>query len=238
MAQIASGASATVSLAAGSIIKVPAGNFQAVAMLGPGPQRGQMKTLGLSDGIIGPFPGAQDIYLTSMSGLFQYFVLRADYATSGTPVLLTAAEIASPSTALLADTKATYQLDTAPYTRYQSNGTALAQVGSGGSAGSTTFVDVTADRNLLSTDIGKQLNNASASNYAITIRTNAVETGAGNAGWTAGNVFAISRTGTGTISITAGAGVTVNNIGTKVAAQNDTPLVVQMSPVADTWNIL
>lgn len=41
------------------------------------------------------------------------------------PTPLSAAQIAAPSAAMLADLNATYQLDTAPYGRYYSDGTQL-----------------------------------------------------------------------------------------------------------------
>lgn len=48
------------------------------------------------------------------------------------PVLLTAAQIASPPTVLLADTSSTFQLNVAPFTRYYSNGIGLVQIGGTG----------------------------------------------------------------------------------------------------------
>lgn len=50
-------------------------------------------------------------------------------AASATPITLTAAQIASPDAATLANIWATYQLDVSPYTRYRSNGVALVGVG-------------------------------------------------------------------------------------------------------------
>ena len=41
------------------------------------------------------------------------------------PVPVTAAQIAAPSAAMIADLNATYQQDTAPYGRYRSDGTQL-----------------------------------------------------------------------------------------------------------------
>lgn len=49
------------------------------------------------------------------------------------PVDLSAAQIASPTPAMVADLNATYRLNVAPYTRYQSNGNDLVAVGGGGS---------------------------------------------------------------------------------------------------------
>lgn len=48
------------------------------------------------------------------------------------PIALTAAQIASPSAAMLADLNVTYALNVAPYTRYMSNGTDLVGIGAGG----------------------------------------------------------------------------------------------------------
>lgn len=49
-----------------------------------------------------------------------------------TPVDLTAAQIASPTALMIADLNATYRLNVAPYTRYQSDGTTLQAVTAGG----------------------------------------------------------------------------------------------------------
>lgn len=46
-----------------------------------------------------------------------------------TPIDVTAAQIASPPAAMIADLNAVYRLNVAPYTRYQSNGTALVGLG-------------------------------------------------------------------------------------------------------------
>lgn len=58
------------------------------------------------------------------------------------PIQLTAAQIASPTAAILADLNATYQLNVAPYTRYYSDGVAL--VSSAASGGFVTNI-LTAD---------------------------------------------------------------------------------------------
>ncbi len=47
------------------------------------------------------------------------------------PIPLTAAEIASPNAAILADTNAVYMLNVAPYTRWRSTGTALTPMADG-----------------------------------------------------------------------------------------------------------
>lgn len=53
--------------------------------------------------------------------------LRDNNSTVAPPdvTFVTAAQIASPSAAMLASPGITYALDVAPYTRYYSNGTAL-----------------------------------------------------------------------------------------------------------------
>ncbi len=48
------------------------------------------------------------------------------------PTPLSAAQIAAPSAAMLADLNATYQLDSAPYGRYYSDGVQLVPLGSEG----------------------------------------------------------------------------------------------------------
>lgn len=46
-----------------------------------------------------------------------------------TPIDVTAAQIASPPASMVADLNAVYRLNVAPYTRYQSDGTALVGLG-------------------------------------------------------------------------------------------------------------
>lgn len=48
-----------------------------------------------------------------------------------TPVDITAAQLASPTPLMIADLNATYRLNVAPYTRYQSNGEDLVALGGG-----------------------------------------------------------------------------------------------------------
>jgi hypothetical protein len=59
--------------------------------------------------------------------------------TLGDIIFINAASIAAPTAAILGNITATYALDVAPYTRYQSTGTALVAAGGGGGSGS--FVD-------------------------------------------------------------------------------------------------
>lgn len=49
-----------------------------------------------------------------------------------TPVDITAAQVASPTAAMLADLNATYRLSAAPWTRYVSNGQSLVAYGGAG----------------------------------------------------------------------------------------------------------
>lgn len=62
-----------------------------------------------------------------------------------TPIDLTAAQIATPSLEMIADLNATYRLSVAPFTRYQSDGTQIVPLGSGGAGnGTVTSVSVVA----------------------------------------------------------------------------------------------
>lgn len=57
-----------------------------------------------------------------------------------TPIDLTAAQIAAPTAGMLADLNATYRLNVAPYTRYQSDGEFLVPLGrSSGVGDGSTF---------------------------------------------------------------------------------------------------
>ena len=51
------------------------------------------------------------------------------------PTPLTAAQIASPTTEMLADLNATFQLNVAPYTRWRSDGTTLVSLDNSGEGG-------------------------------------------------------------------------------------------------------
>lgn len=80
------------------------------------------------------------------------------------PVLITVAERDAPTAIMLADRGATYQLATAPYTRYQSNGVGLLQLGGVGGGGG----DLLAANNL------SDVSNASAArgNLGVAIGVN------------------------------------------------------------------
>lgn len=70
------------------------------------------------------------IFATLPAGPVPASLLDANFAylASSQIVQITAAQVASPSAAILANLNATYQLNVAPYTRYYSTGTALAAV--------------------------------------------------------------------------------------------------------------
>lgn len=113
--------------------------------------------------------------------------------------------------------------------------------GSTATAGQTTIVQVTADTALTPDHVGKQINNATGTNITLTIKKSTALS-AGLA-WAAGNVIAVSRTGAGTVTLAIDAGATLNNVGPKTVAQNDTPLVLQCVTVdaaggADVFNTL
>jgi len=74
-------------------------------------------------------------------------LMAAGVAVGGLTVL-TAAQIAAPTSDQLANLNATYQLNVSPYTRYQSNGTALVPMGGGTSVAASTIIP----RALLITD--------------------------------------------------------------------------------------
>ena len=76
------------------------------------------------------------------------------------PVDLTAAQIASPSSAMVADLNATYRLNVAPYTRYQSNGTSLVPLTETAADGSNMFGTV-----LQTIPAGAQLQIVGANSY-------------------------------------------------------------------------
>lgn len=59
------------------------------------------------------------------------------------PVPLTAAQIASPTAAMIADVISTYCLNVAPYTRYMSNGTTLVSLAEDASPTDTTMLGYT-----------------------------------------------------------------------------------------------
>lgn len=88
--------------------------------------------------------------------------------------------------------------------------------------------------NLVKADIGTIQQQQSSSNLTLSIDTTA------NSGiaWVAGKSFALGSVGSGTVTLAALSGVTITNVGAKAVVQNDTPLLVQMSPTLDTWLVL
>jgi hypothetical protein len=188
MTQLATGASASVTLAAGDSIKIMRGG-DGLVQVGPGRLSIPPQRVGATDVVIGPFPEQRTVQLTANTALTYYSV------PAGTPsgrIVLTAAEIASPTADQLADTASTYQLNVAPYTRYQSSGTALAPLG--GSIGSSGFLgvkDVTGTTyTVLEADSGYMLRVTNASGCTVTVPVALsashqfgvyIELGAGNA---------------------------------------------------------
>jgi hypothetical protein len=80
-----------------------------------------------------------------------------------TPVNLTAAQIATPTSLMLVDLDATYRLESAPYTRYMSNGTALV------SRDNSTQVQSVTLRAPLPADVEAIVEAVTPSNVALTI---------------------------------------------------------------------
>lgn len=83
--------------------------------------------------------------------------------------------------------------------------------------GVVTYVDVTASRALLATDIGKVLRNTTAGSLTITLAAVGV----------AGNVFATKHSGAGTLLVVTGGGVTaVDTLGLAAAQATDAGAVL------------
>lgn len=103
----------------------------------------------------------------------------------------------------------------------------------GRTSGPLAYVPVIASRDLALADIRNPLVNATGSNFVLTIQIIA------NAGFKVGDVFAVQRTSTGTLTIAAGSGVTVNDPTAQVAAMvaNGPPVGFQMVS-ANVWNAL
>lgn len=126
MAQINSGASATVSLPAGSFIDIDGAAATGVAVLGP-PGR-DTYPIGPSDLRIGPFPADRTVYLTSQDGTILYSVGQPA-GSPGAVVPISAADVSSPTRRMLADRSAVYQLSVSPFTQFRSDGSQLQPVG-------------------------------------------------------------------------------------------------------------
>jgi hypothetical protein len=126
----------------------------------------------------------------------------------GSPVFatmtpLSAAQIASPSAGILANLQTTYYLNVAPYTRYQSDGSALVEIGAGGGGSGTvtaTGGDLTSNALVLgagTTDSKVVAGITSDGTSKITL---------GVAGTSVGSVdFKNATSGTGTLQPPAGA---------------------------------
>ena len=141
MATITSGNSATVQLAAGdsvlvtttpnvegSTITTVAGQANAAPGVVLSPYAARFGPPAMSR-TIGPFGTDSTVVIASTLGTVTYTVTIGN---GGSVTILTAGQIASPTADQLANTVGTYQLNVTPYTRYQSNGTALVPMGGGG----------------------------------------------------------------------------------------------------------
>lgn len=89
-------------------------------------------------------------------------------------------------------------------------------------------------KTLGASDIGKLLQEQSTTAHTLSIDTTA------NSGiaWVAGKFFFLGSVNTGAVTLTALTGVTIVNTGTKTVVQDDTPLVLQMSPTTNRWLVL
>lgn len=88
--------------------------------------------------------------------------------------------------------------------------TVIAALATKATVGVVTYVDVTASRALLATDIGKVLRNTTAGSLTITL---AASIGV------VGNVFATKHSGAGTLLVATGGGITAVDAGGLAAAQ-------------------
>src|ERR1700749_2092544 len=89
------------------------------------------ETVTLVDPVTGAPVGIQNPNANGFDGLWS-------------PVDLTAAQIAAPTAAMIADINSTYRLNVAPYTRYQSDGTRLVALGAS-TAALTTLSQMASD---------------------------------------------------------------------------------------------
>lgn len=111
--------------------------------------------------------------------------------------------------------------------------TVIAALATKATAGLVTTVALTT-HTLVAADIGTLQQQQGVSALTLSIDT------AANSGitWVAGKVFAVGSVNTGAVALAALAGVTIVNIGAKAVVQDDTPLVVQMSPTVNRWLVL
>lgn len=89
------------------------------------------------DIVYGPFGRSTAVVLTGL-GSGTYVQSPSNQRVQVFIVDMSAAQIASPTAAQIADTNTLYQLNTAPYTIYQSNGSALVAIGGTGSGNVST----------------------------------------------------------------------------------------------------
>lgn len=95
------------------------------------------------DIVYGPFGLSTAVVLTGL-GSGTYITSPSNQRVPVFIVDMSAAQIASPSSAQIADTNTLYQLNTAPYTLYQSNGSGLVAIGSGGGGGDMYLANIQA----------------------------------------------------------------------------------------------
>lgn len=89
------------------------------------------ETLTYGSMVVGPFGKVTTVTLNGL-GAGTYSQLPSGVAVPVQMVDISAAQQAAPTAAMLAATATLYQLNAAPYTIYQSNGTALVSIGGGG----------------------------------------------------------------------------------------------------------
>ena len=93
---------------------------------------------------LGPYGASATLTITGYSSGSYDYDKSGDITPSG-PILLSAAQIASPTAAILADTTATYIGPAPDYFRYYSNSVSLNQFGNGGTPVTTAFATISTD---------------------------------------------------------------------------------------------
>lgn len=131
MPSLATNASISLSLSVGQVVEVSAGS-QGVATVSGFSGGNASQGLGPGESVVGPFNEVRTVSLTCLSGTMQY--LQKSTVDGDDLVIVSASDVASPTPDMLADTKAVYQLNVAPFTRYQSDGASLVALGVGGSS--------------------------------------------------------------------------------------------------------
>ncbi len=111
--------------------------------------------------------------------------------------------------------------------------TVIAALATKANVGLVTTVALTT-HTLIAADLGVELQQQGTAPLTLSIATTAIS----GIPWVAGKCLAVGSTNTGAVTLTALAGVTIVNIGTKAVVQDDTPLILQMSPTVDRWLVL